>query len=253
MARRSLRDARILITGASSGLGREMALQLARLSAQLWLTGRDAGRLQQIASRLQCPSTSGDVTEATHRRALYDEIHSHWGALDVLLSCAGQGAIGPFAAASPDRLRQIMDVNFFAPVELTRQFLPLLRLGKRPAVALVGSVLGHCGVPLKSEYCASKHALHGWADAVRSEWSAGGLDVVLINPSTIRTDFFNHVLGDASQQRSVGAITAADAAARSIRAIQRGRADTIFPLTGKALVWLDRCCPWLLRRLLRRG
>ena len=64
----------------------------------------------------------------------------------------------------PQRLRQIMEVNFFAPAELTRHALPLLRCGERPIVVNIGSILGHCAVPGKSEYCASKFALHGWSE-----------------------------------------------------------------------------------------
>ncbi len=91
------------------------------------------------------------------------------GQVDLLVNNAGVGAIGPFADASADRMRSVMEVNFFAPVELTRSLLPSLRRGRASVICNISSVLGHRAVPNKSEYCASKFALHGWSDALRAE------------------------------------------------------------------------------------
>jgi short-subunit dehydrogenase len=111
-----------------------------------------------------------------------------------LVNNAGIGAIGPFAEASPERLRKIMEVNFFAPAELIRSALPLLEAGKRPLIVNVSSVLGHRGIPKKSEYCASKFALHGFSDALRCELAPRGIDVLLVSPSTTATEFFDNVI-----------------------------------------------------------
>ena len=113
--------------------------------------------------------------------------------------------MGPFAGAGPDRLRRIMEVNFFAPVETIRAALPLLRYGRQPIVVNIGSVLGRCAVPDKSEYCASKFALHGFSDALRAELASEMVDVLLVSPSTTQSEFFDRLLSGPAEQRGIAA------------------------------------------------
>ncbi|MFT7639937.1 MAG: short-subunit dehydrogenase, partial [Pirellulaceae bacterium] len=149
MATRRLQNARILVTGASAGIGREIALQLAAKKALLLLTARRADRLEELATEIESDHgvaplwIAGDITDPNHRSALLETCQSKLGGLDALINNAGIGAIGRFDKASQDRLRQVMEVNFFAPVELTRAALPLLREGQRPIIVNVSSVLGH--------------------------------------------------------------------------------------------------------------
>jgi short-subunit dehydrogenase len=194
---------------------------------------------------------AGDITDPQLRAAVLAEAQRHWGGLDLLINNAGVGAVGPFAAASEDRLRRVLEVNFFAPAELTRAALPLLRAGRRPMIVNVGSVLGHRAVPGKSEYCASKFALHGWSDAVRAELAQEGIDVLLVSPSTTESEFFERVLeGDAGRATPTGRAMQADRVARlTIRAMRAGRHEIILSPGGKLLVWLDRLAPPLVNRL----
>src|SRR5205085_10807559 len=104
---------------------------------------------------------------------------------------AGIGAVGPFEDAGEERLRRVMEVDFFAPAELIRGALPLLKGGHHPIIVNIGSVLGHRAVPGKSEYCASKFALHGFSDALRAELAPQGIDVLLVSPSTTVSEFFD--------------------------------------------------------------
>src|SRR6185503_10392011 len=97
--------------------------------------------------------------------------------------------------ADEARLRQVFEVNLFAPAEFIREALPALRTGTTPIVVNVGSVLGHRAVPEKSEYCASKFALHGLTDALRSELAASQVDVLLVSPSTTESEFFERASG----------------------------------------------------------
>lgn len=250
MARRKIRGARALITGASSGIGRALARELARRGAELLLTARREERLREIAEPLRPQGRppawlAGDITDPAHRQALCREIERRWGGLDVLVNNAGGGGFGPFAESDPRRLRQIMEVNLFAPAELIRQCLPLLERGVRPIVVNVGSVLGHRAVPGKSEYCASKFALHGLSDALRAEFAPRGIDVLLVSPSTTDTEFFEKVgPGDPSAKKRRKA--SPDAVARhAARAIARGAHEIILTPGGKLLVWLDRLTPTL--------
>jgi len=259
MARRSIRGMRTIVTGASSGIGRELALELGRGGAKLIVTARRAERLQDLLDALsdlqvEAHAVVGDIVEPATRNALLDAAEEHYGGLDTVINNAGIGALGPFVDADEERLRRIMEVNFFAPLELVRLAVPMLRGGNRPLIVNVGSVLGHRGVPKKSEYCASKFAMHGFSDALRCELAADGIDVLLVSPSTTSSEFFDNAIGKEARATTFGWTTMSPRAVarQAVRAIQRGRHEIILTLGGKLLVWLDRLCPPLMNRLLAR-
>jgi short-subunit dehydrogenase len=212
---------------------------------------------------------AGDVTSRDDRGAALGLCRQRFGGVDCLVNNAGIGALGPFADADEARLRQVFEVNFFAAAEFTREALPDLRRGRAPSVVNVGSVLGHFAVPGKSEYCASKFALHGLADALRIELGREGIDVLLASPSTTSSEFFEAAstsrrpggtgggvsASDSTSRPAVetyGAMTPDAVARRIVRAIRTGRREIILSPGGNLLVWLDRLCPplasWVLSR-----
>jgi short-subunit dehydrogenase len=255
---------RVLLTGASSGIGLAVASQLVAHGCDLLVTARRADRLQSLVDLAASTSPTsppavvtacpGDLAQSEHIARLVALADQRWGSLDLLVHAAGAGAIGPFAEASPQRLRQIMELDFFAPVELCRQALPLLRRGRQPAVLLVGSVLAYRGVPRKSEYCAAKFALRGWAEAVRTEWHSEGIELLEVHPSTTRTEFFDALLETGADQTStsLGSMSAEAVGRRIIDQLIRRRPRSVLSLGGKSLVWsaqrFPRCVDWLLRR-----
>ncbi|MBM3999016.1 MAG: SDR family NAD(P)-dependent oxidoreductase [Planctomycetes bacterium] len=257
MARRELRGARILVTGASSGIGRALARELARRRAETLLVARRGGRLKALCDELAsrgavAAALVADVADPEDRARIAEDVARRWGALDALVNNAGIGAIGPFIDADPGRLRRLMEVNFFAPFELARSLYPYLARGRRPILVNVGSVLGHRAVPGKSEYCASKFAMHGMSDAIRAEFARSGIDVLLASPSTTATEFFDG-LGErhAAAARRRGARPEA-IARRIVAAMRAGRHEIIPSWGGRALVWFDRLFPACADRLLAR-
>lgn len=259
MTRRTIAGTRTIVTGASSGIGRALALELARQAARLLVTARREARLRQLVEEIrdlggEAHYVAGDVTDPEHRRRTVAAAQSQFGGLDLLVNNAGVGAIGPFAQADEVRLRRVMEVNFFGPVELIRRALPLLQTGRNPMIVNVGSVLGHRGVPDKSEYCASKFALHGFSDALRCELVASGIEVLLISPSTTQTEFFDSVLEQQGEEPACGpgAMSPERVARQTVWAIRRGRQELILSLGGRCLVWFDRICPPLANRLVAR-
>ena len=277
MPRRGVSDQRILLTGASSGIGRALAVALARRGARLLLTARREKLLQSLAAECRaCGGAAefapGDVTDPAARDAWIARAEQTWGGLDVLVNNAGVSAHGPFKESDEATLRQVMEVNFFAAVELTRLALPLLlshtpRAGEspppapgahsrpsRPAIVNIGSIIGHRGLPLNSEYAASKFALRGWTEALRAELSDQGVDVLLVSPGTTETEFFDHLLAKRAELPwgSATSISAATVAEQTIRALERGRRE-IFPnWRGRALVVANRLAPGLVDRWLAR-
>lgn len=258
MARRSLRGKRIIVTGASSGIGRALARVLHQAGASLLITARRRERLEQLAAELASSGESpccvcGDLTDPQTRAGIFQVVEERWGALDALVNNAGVGGAGPFAQADAARLRQILDTNFIAPVELIRHALPWLRQGHAPIIVNIGSVLGHCAIPNKSEYCASKFALHGFSDSLRAELAGERIDVLLVSPSTTDSEFFEREL-DATTvpARPLGKMSAESVARQICRGMERGKADLILSPGGKGLVAINRWFPSVTRFFLAR-
>ncbi|MCI0359980.1 MAG: SDR family NAD(P)-dependent oxidoreductase, partial [Planctomycetaceae bacterium] len=257
MARRSIAGLRAIVTGASSGIGRALVIELVRGGANVVGLARRGERVAKLAAEVAAPERfawiAGDVTSREDRAAALALCRERFGGLDALVNNAGIGALGSFAAADEARLRQVFEVNFFAPAEFTREALPALRQGKAPIVVNVGSVLGHFAVPGKSEYCASKFALHGLSDALRIELAREGIDLLLVSPSTTSSEFFDVAIGEREAAAFRFGSTPPEAVALGIvRAIQAGRREIILSASGNLLVWLDRLCPLLAQWVLSR-
>lgn len=257
MARRSFAGKRVLLTGASSGIGWYLAAELVRAGAFVVVTSRRADRLAQLRQSFGNPlkrliAVPGDISDPAHRQKLIDTAVQQLGGIDIVINNAGIGAIGDFADATPERLRRIFEVDFFAATELTRLALPYLRHGHEPAVCVVNSVLGHRAVPGKSEYCAAKFALRGWSESLRLELKSSGIDVVAISPSTTQSEFFDSLVGTAESQksRSFGFQSAESVARRVMGALRKRKRDLVLSLGGNSLVWLGRLFPRLTDQLL---
>lgn len=257
MPRFDPKGAVVILTGASSGIGRELCQMLAARGANVVATARREDRLIDLRDTIgrEFPSAQpieilpGDITDPSLRRRLVDHATRIGdGRLDLLVNNAGVGAIGPFQWATPERLRRVMEVNFFAPAELTRAAIPLLKGGRSPVICNVGSVLGHRAVPNKSEYCAAKFALHGWSDSLRAELRPCGIQVTLVSPSTTRSEFFDAVIDTpvGEKSRGFGSWSAGRVAHAALAAIVARRAEVILSLGGKALVYADRLAPPLI-------
>lgn len=259
MAKRTIANRRVIVTGASSGIGRETAAQLAAAGAKVVATARREDRLKELAARVraaggQIETVAGDITDDAVRRRVIDAAVSAYGGLDILVNNAGVGAMGLFEDADPQRVRRVMEVNFFALVEMTRLALPHLMQGEKPMIVNVGSILGHRGVPHSSEYSASKFAVHGFSEALRTELARHGIDVLVVSPGTTETEFFDVVLERTGAPRwpEHKPISAAEVARRIVIAIRRGRREIIPYGFGKIMVLLNRISPRLMDRIMRR-
>ena len=201
--RRDLRGRVILLTGASRGIGRRTAESLAPHGAKLALTSRSVTELQALADSLKAKGVEVecfpcDLTDPAARTKLVADVAARFGRLDVLINCVGVASFGEFATSTPEILRTVTEVNFFAPAETIRVCVPHLvksaREGWRPAVVNVASICGRCGIPSLPEHCGSKHALVGLTEALRAEFVRFGIDVLLVLPGVVRSDDLNRHL-----------------------------------------------------------
>jgi short-subunit dehydrogenase len=257
--RRPIAGSRSLVTGASGGIGRATALELARQGSSVVVVARRQRALEQLVAELRSSGkraefVAGDITDPAIRRAALDRAQSAFGGLDILVNNAGRGAMGRFADASTERLRQVFEVNFFAAAELIRESLPILASGNQPIIVNIGSILGHRATPRNSEYCASKFALRGLTESLRPELAGLGIDVLLVSPGTTESEFYEHVINadEKPPWPEQKAIPAADVARAVVRAIHLGKREIIPSTRGRLLVWLNRIAPWFVERLMGR-
>lgn len=249
---------RVVLTGATSGIGWYLASQLIALGAVVVVDGRREERLRQLHLSLgncrRLHILAGDVSDSDHREQLITTAIAKLGGLDILINNAGVGAIGSFESASPERLRQIFEVDFFSAAELTRLAIPLLKRGRDATICNVNSVLGYRGVPGKSEYCAAKFAMRGWSEALRLELRTSGIDVLSVSPSTTKSEFFSSLIQSDKNVKnaSLGAQSSETVAKSIVHSLKRGRRESILSPGGKALVWLSQLLPRVTDSILLR-
>jgi short-subunit dehydrogenase len=257
--RRQIAGSRILITGASQGIGRALAEAAAVCGAKVLATARSELLLRELAEQVHAGGSTlatvvADVTSPADRQCLVDAAVRHLGGLDILVNNAGIGATGHFVECSPERLRRIMEVNFFGMTETTRACLPLLRQGNRPAIVNISSIAGKRAIPARSEYSASKFAVQGFSEALRPELAKDGIDVLIVCPGLTQTNFSRNMLEQKARMPMdhMRGMTAEQVATATLRALEHGRNEICLTLQGKLMVLVSRFFPRLADRFAAR-
>jgi short-subunit dehydrogenase len=257
--RRSIAGARILVTGASQGIGRALAEAAAERGGKVLAAARSGELLQKLAEQVRAKggvleTVHADVTSPEDRQRMVEAAQLHFGGLDILVNNAGIGATGHFADAGPDRLRKIMEVNFFGLTETTRACLPLLKKGNRPAIVNISSIAGKRGIPARSDYSASKFAVQGFSEALRAELAKDGVDVLVICPGLTQTNFSQNMLERKAlvQLDHLRGMTSEQVAVATLRAIEKGKNEVSLSFKGKLLVFVSRFFPRLADRIAAR-
>lgn len=265
--RRDVRGRVVLVTGASRGIGRRVAERLARLGARLAISARSADDLAKLSNDLRASGVDveafpADLTDPADRQQLVDATAARFGRLDVLLNCAGVCSFGEFSTSTEAIVRRVLDVNFFAPVELTRLCQPHLlrsaaeaRDGWKPAVLNLASICGRWGIPSMSEHCASKHAFVGLTEALRCEFERFGIDVLLVLPGLVRSDDLNrHLLRNDGKiyLDFEGAQPPDEVADSVVRSLLKNRAEKAVGFASWGVWWSRRLFPRAVRFFMQR-
>ena len=252
MRRRTLKGLRVLVTGASQGIGRALAVEAARRGCLVLAAARSAELLAELASEV---TTAGgtiatvvaDVTSPEDRQAMVDAARQHYGGLDVLINNAGIGATGHFMDTKPETLRQIFEVNYFGLCETIRVFLPVLKKGTTPAIVNISSVLGRRAFPARALYSASKFAVAGFSEAIRAELDKDGIDVIVVNPGLTQTNFSKNLLENKARMPMdhLRGMTSEQVARATLDAVAAGKPEVTLSFGGKMLVLVTRFAPWI--------
>lgn len=251
----------VAITGAAAGIGAALAEAFGKAGARLVLMDVDEGALEKLARDL---SASGvevlpvvcDVTDEEACRGAAEEIERRYGCLDVLVNNAGITHFSSIEETDIAVLRRVMEVNFFGAVMMTRACLDLM-LASGGLVVAMSSVAGFCPLPLRSGYVASKHAMKGYFETLRSEYGRKGLGVLIVCPFFVDTDIGRKALSGDGQSntseiqetRTRGMVSAQSVAANIVRAVNDRR--KFLPVArGAWLAWmLSRLAPGVLAKL----
>ena len=240
----------IWITGASSGIGRGLALAFAAEGARLILSGRNEAALAEVAAA--CPDAvvlAFDTTDLDSLPAIAAQA-SAAGPIDMLVNNAGISQRSLFLDTGFDVYRRIMEVDFFAPLRLTQLVLPAMVARRQGSIVNIASVAGKFGSPLRTGYCAAKHAMVGWSDALRAEIAQYCIGVHVVTPGFVQTGIAENALkGDGSRNGPNddpvnSGVTPAEAAVTILAGIAAGQRE--IPV-GKgaeiALLDLNRTSP----------
>lgn len=197
----SLEGKRVLVTGASSGIGRGIAIECSRMGAKVVLSGRNEARLQETLAMMQSPDEHqvllADLAVDEEVQILVDRIEE---GLDGIVLCAGFTIVKPFKFVSPQDIEAIMDVNYKAPVVLTQRLLKKKKINKNASIVFISSVSGvFVSAPAAALYSGSKGAVNGVAKAMALDLSPRGIRVNCVNPGMVDTNIFSK--GDITQEQ----------------------------------------------------
>ncbi len=258
-----MRDNVVIITGASRGIGAELARQLADAGAAVVVTGRDAAALEKVTAECRArgarvTSVVADVAEESGCRRIVEHAVATFGRIDTLENNAGATMYLPFREVrDPALFEQIMRVNYLGAVYCTFHALPEI-VKTRGRIVGVASLTGLTGVPTRSGYAASKHAMRGFFDSLRIELADSGVTVTMIYPGFVATGIRMTALGRDGQPVPVDPVDAGDVmpveecARQSIRAIAARRRELVMTARGRLGMWAKLVVPGLVDRMAQR-
>jgi 3-oxoacyl-[acyl-carrier protein] reductase len=258
-----IRGKKALVTGAASGIGRAIALMLAREGADLYLVDIDAEKLAATAREVQglgVKVATGicDLTQPPQISATVAALVSRWGALDILVNNAGVAYYGPTHEMTAAHWSSMLAINLLAPIQLTRELIPLLCAQEEAHILNVCSFLGLVPMRKAAAYQTSKYGLVGLSLALRAEYAPGQLGVSAVCPGFVRTALIeNFATGSPGQRRPAvpdWACTTADKVAEgAVRAIRRNQGIVVMTPLARAWWWGTRLSPRAVDWLTRRG
>jgi short-subunit dehydrogenase len=253
-------DQVIVVTGASEGIGRALCLALAGEKARLVLAARNETRLEELKKEVESKGGQAivvptDVTDETACRRLVERAVAQWGGLDILINNAGVTMWTRFEEITDLSIfERLMRVNYLGGVYCTHYALPHLKR-TRGLVVAVASVAGLTGVPTRTGYAASKHALFGFFDSLRVELAGTGVDVTMIAPDFVLSEIHRRALGadgrplGKSPLQEAEIMTAEACAAQIVRAMGKRDRLLITSLRGKLGRWIRMFSPALVDRI----
>ncbi|MFW5892002.1 MAG: SDR family oxidoreductase, partial [Bacteroidota bacterium] len=253
----------VWITGASSGIGREIALQLSERGSHLILTSSSAEKLEKVKQECKVSSSAvhvvtADLTRADSIEPLTEKVTTIYNRLDVVILNAGISQRALISESDFETHRKIFQINYFSNVQIVQRILPLFLEQGYGHLAVTSSITGKFGFPLRSAYSASKHALHGFFETLHLEHLHDNIFVTIAMPGRVRTDISLNAL-DASGQKhgkldpgQANGISAEKCAEKYIEAIEKQKMQVLIGGKEIWMVHIRRFLPRLFYKIARK-
>ena len=248
----------IIVTGASSGIGKDTALLLGRERARLVLVARRSGPLEDLQKKIQnsggtAVSMPLDLSERNNVQRMIAETGDRFGRIDILINNAAFGFFGTVEHTPPDVVRDIFDVNFDAPLFAMQLVVPIMREQGSGHIINISSVAGKRGLPLSGIYSATKFALDAITQALRLELKDSGIDVSIINPAATDTSFADNIRRSdvGGRFKPLGHMQSSEKVAQVIVDCVRNPKIEVYPYrVSRIFAWLNVIAPSLLDKIM---
>ncbi|MGQ0793679.1 MAG: SDR family NAD(P)-dependent oxidoreductase [Deltaproteobacteria bacterium] len=257
---KKVEDRVVVITGASSGIGREAALLFAEKRAKIVLAARREDKLRELAQEIslrgaEAMVASLDVSDASAVDSMILRAADEFGGVDILVNNAGFGQFATIEQTSYEDMREILNVNLMGIFNASKAVIPLMKARGGGHIINLSSVAGKRGFPFLGAYCATKFAICGFSEALRVELASAGIHVSVVYPVLTRTEFFDvlkNKTGKKYEPPNLFAQSARHVASAIVACAERPRAEVLpFPAL-RLLMMLNSIAPWVLDFILKR-
>ena len=249
------KDKIVLITGASSGIGKETAIQFAKKGANVILVARRKQKLEQIADDLKKFNVSimiceCDVSDKLQVEKMAKLVLEKYNSIDILVNNAGFAIYGSVFDLTTQEIESQMATNYFGMIYCIKNFLPSMIQKKSGHIVNVASVAASFGLPGIASYCASKFAMLGFSEGLKHELKGTGVGITVVSPIMVRTDFFDHPSFQKMPKYSPLSLSDKTVAKAILRAASSPRLEIIVPSVIRVVVWMKNTFPYLINPIL---
>jgi short-subunit dehydrogenase len=245
-----LQDKRVVLTGATGGIGQAMAIHLAKQGAKLGLVGTRHDALNELREHLQqyhdqVISIPVDLTTEQGQKQIVLDMHARFGGIDVLINNAGITEFTEFNEQQPEMIERILKVNVVAPMQLTRRVLPEMLERKSGQIVNIGSTFGSIAFAYFTSYSVSKFALRGFSEALRREIAGNGVNITYVAPRAVKTSLNNSVVNEMAEKVKMNMDHPAIVARKIVNAIIKDKKDIYFGFPESIFVRINGILPRL--------
>jgi len=248
----------VLITGASSGIGKEAAIEFAKLGANIVLVARRKDKLEQVANELkefnvstlvcQCDVSKKDLVKEMSKIVL-----EKFDSVDILVNNAGFAIYGAVSDLTINEIESQMETNYFGMIYCIKNFLPSMLKKKSGHIVNVASVAASFGLPGIASYCASKFAMLGFSEGLKHELKDTGVGITVVSPIMVRTDFFDHPSFEKMPKYSPMSLSSKTVAKAILKAANSPRLEIIVPSVVRGAVWMKNTFPYFINPILGKS
>ncbi len=248
----------VLITGASSGIGKAAAVEFAKNHFKIILVARDKEKLEQTKRDLRKYDIEimiypCDVSDKTAVSKMTDAVMNNFGGLDILVNNAGFAIYQKVSEQTIEEIEQQMSTNYLGMVYCTKSFLPAMLSKNYGKIINVASLAASFGIPRIAPYCASKFAMLGFSEGLKHELRGTGVDITVVSPIMVRTNFFEHPSFADMKYSSKISLASETVAKQILKATKSSKLEITVPAVARLAVWAKHTLPFLINPMVRKS